>query len=222
MLLRADEWAEGRAADFTHNPSTPVDLKYAATMTRLDTAISDLGGASAIQQGGDFGEETEQQRMLRSDLEDTLRDVNRTAAAIAEETANPSIMDRFRMPSGSGDMMLRTKLTAFADAIVELNLAAAFAEHGLTVTEADLRQMAQDFNESEGEQGEALGGRAGATASIPVILRGGRSAVKTLNAIFHNTYKNDAAKLGAWKTVSRVQRDNSNGGGETPPPNPTP
>ena len=125
----------------------------------------------------------EEQRVLRSEVDDTLRDINRTAGSVADDTERPWIMDRFRMPQGDNDDVLRAKLRAFADAIEELGLAADFAAVGLTVTPADLRLMATDFEGLEGEQGVARGEQVGATATIPVVLRRGRIIASTPAAV---------------------------------------
>jgi len=66
--------------------------------------------------------------------------------------------------------------------------------------------MAAKFESGQGSQGNALSTRAGATQAIPVQLREGEGAVKIFDAIYHNLYKNDAELLGAWKTVSHVER----------------
>ena len=89
----------------------------------------------------------------------------------------------------------------------------------LKATAASLRDMATLFEGSEGEQGEALSDRAGATAQIPVHLRSGKGVVKTLNAIFSNLYKANAELLTGWKTASHIQKS---GGTPTPTPAPTP
>ena len=195
-LLRSSEFATTRLADFTHQPATSVDLKCASARTRLTAAITDLGGKQAIQAGGAFGQQTEDQGILRDELEEELRDINLTAASIAEETANPALMERFRMPHGQSDNDLAASTRAIAAAIRELALNDEFEAHGHPPDTA-----------SEGEQGAALGNRAGATAAIPVALRSGKGAIKTLNAIFRRVYKGNIEVLTAWRTASHVQRD---------------
>ncbi len=220
MFVRARAWAVSRSADFIHTPPRLVDSKYSGAMSKIGSVITSLGGTAAIQAGGDFGEETGSQRVLRSEVLDALRNVNRTMAAVAEDQETPEIMDRFRMPHGNNDGELAAKLRAFATAIDELSLADELAGHANTETAASLRAMADNFENSEGEQGDALSDRAGATAQIPVHLRSGRGVVKTLNAIFSNVYKGNMEVLTGWKTASRVQK--SGGGGEAPAPAPTP
>ena len=69
-LLRSSEFADTRLADFTHQPATPVDLKYASARTRLTGSISSLGGKQAIQASGAFGQQTaDQGQTSLNDLE---------------------------------------------------------------------------------------------------------------------------------------------------------
>ena len=144
-----------------------------------------------------------------------MRNYNRTAAAIAEDTKNPALMDRFRMPQGNGDEELKAKARGFARALRDLSLNEAFAglghigedEEGHALTpDAILEQMAADFQTGAGEQGNALSDQAGATHAIPVHLRRGKGAVKIFDAIYNNVYKGNAEMLGAWKTASHVER----------------
>lgn len=230
MLVLVDEFNDQRAASFTHKTLTSVDKKFAEASAILKEAIKSLGGKAAIQASGTFGQQTEEKRTLRQDLEDEMRNYNRTAAAIAEATQNPGLMDRFRMPQGSGDGELKTKARAFAAAIRELSLNDEFEAHGhgdedengkpLT-PDAVLDAMAADFEAGEGSKGNALSVRAGATQAIPVHLREGKGAVKTFDAIYNNVYKDDAGMLGAWKTMSHVERTGASRKAVQPTPAPT-
>ncbi len=219
-LVRATDYAATRLADFTHQPATKVDLKFTSAQARLAAAITDLGGKQAIQAGGNYGEETDRQGVLRDELEEELRDINLTAAAIAEETQDPALMARFRMPHGQSDVDLAASTRAIAAAIRELALNDEFEAHGHPAdTATELESMADDFANSEGSQGTALGERAGATAAIPGALRSGKAAVKTLNAIFRRVYKGNVEILTAWRTACHVQRADRPA---TPPPTPAP
>jgi hypothetical protein len=210
QFVRAKNWADKRATDFS-TAKPPVLAKFTATGAKLGDAIAGLEKKAALQASGSYGEETESQGVLRGDVEETLRDYNRTAASISEEKKDPSIMDRFRMPTGGGDEDLRTKLRAFADAIEDLGLVEAFEAIGHDAPAAELRQMAEDFRGSEGEQGDALAQQVGATQSIPELIREGRGAVKTFNAMFSLFYKGNVGMLAEWKSASRLERD---GGGD--------
>jgi hypothetical protein len=206
-LVRAQDYALTRKSDFTLDPPTKVGAKFASALTRLGSAISDLGGKQAIQSGGGFGESTATQRELRAELVEELRDVVRTADAISEEQDNPALMDRFRMPSGSGDIELKSVALGMAQAIRDLSLNDEFEAHAHGAdTAAELEEMVAEFASSEGAQGTALGTQAGATATIPSILARGRAGVKTLNALFHRVYADRPDVLTAWRTTSRPER----------------
>lgn len=227
-FLRVTDYTETLLADFTHQPPTPVDAKFASARTRLATAIKDLGGKQAIQAGGDYAEETEKQRQLIDELHDELGDVREAAEAIAKEIADSSLIKRFRMPRSNGLTAITAKARAFAKAIRELSLNDELAAHGHPAdTATALETLATALDGQEGEQGTALGERVGATASIPVTIRAGLADVKTLDVIIGRIYKTDPATLAAWDTASHIQRtprprddDEDKANEPTPPPAP--
>ncbi len=222
-LVRAQDFATSRQADFTHTPPTKVDVKFAATQVRLQEAITALGGKAAIQAGGGYGESTEEQRSVRQKLEEALSEVNDAADAIADETGNEALMDRFRMPDGRGDEELKSRARGMAAAIRELSLNDEFEAHGFSAdTAAALDALAAALTSSEGEQGKALGQQAGATAAIPGHLRTGKSALKTFSVIFRRIYAGQTDLLTAWKTSSHIERAERRKMQDAPPPPPAP
>jgi hypothetical protein len=153
MGVKMQAFTETKTGVFTHNQATPVDTKFAQTKTKLDGAITALGGKQTIQEGGGFEEETTAKAVSRHDMEELVRDTNRTAAAIAEDQQKPEIMDRFRMPHGSGDTELKAKAPSMATAIGELNLAAEFAAHGMPNAVTSLTSAADAFEDNRGRPG---------------------------------------------------------------------
>jgi hypothetical protein len=218
-LVRAEEFVTSHQADFTHTPPTKVDQKYASTHTRLKQAITALGGKAAIQASGGYGASTEEQRSARQKLEDALSEVNDAADAIADETDNEALMDRFRMPDGRGDEELKGRARGMAAAIRELSLNDEFEAHGFSAdTAAALEALAAALTSTEGEQGKALGEQAGATAAIPGHLQMGKSALKTLSVIFRRVYAGQTDLLTAWKTASHIERPERRKKKDSPPP----
>jgi hypothetical protein len=201
-------FAEDRVTDFTHTPPKPVDTKHAATITKLQGAINDLGGKQAIQESDEFGEATGEQQGDRGDVEAMLRKINATMASVAEDQKQPALMDRFRMPHGNGDSELAAKLTGFADAIDELELLDELEAHNLIVTTDALREMATNLKSGAGAQGLALAKQSGATAAIPEALKTARECKKTFDAIYNNTYDGNTEMLAAWRSASHVERTN--------------
>jgi hypothetical protein len=223
MLVKAAQFAESETiAHFTHTPMTEVDNKHAETLAKLNQSITDLGGKSAIQEGGGFSEKTEEKKTSRHEMEDWARRTNLTAASIAEEQDKPEIMDSFRMPHGSGDELLKNRINGMAKAIGDLGLEAQFAVHGLPDHIATLTDAAGHFQTAVGKQGGALGDQAGATVAIRTILKRGKSAVKTLHAIYHNVFAGDAETLGKWRTQSHVEKVASKKKSVKPPAPPIP
>ena len=93
---------EGCPPVSTRSPGVSILLPERAS-ARLVQSITDLGGKQSIQSGGAYGEESDRQKDLRGQVEDFLGDINETAAAIAADTEDPALMNRFRMPGDGGD-----------------------------------------------------------------------------------------------------------------------
>lgn len=219
-LIRVQSFCELHAPKFTNTPAKPGDAKFHAAVEALQGLNPQIGGKQSKQASGSFGQASANQAQERLELLELLRAVNRMAAAWAAETNNLGLMDRFRMPATSNDVVLAAAGDAFADAIEELNLAATFTELGYEGDVAvDLRAEAQDIREAEGDQGDALSSQTGATAALPGLLRTGSVLVKTLDAIIKYRFRNNAELLGAWKTASHVT---ATPGGDEPPPPPDP
>lgn len=73
-----------------------------------------------------------------------------------------------------------------------------FSAHNLTNFATTLTTtVEQNLQNSAGEQGDALGDQTGATAAIPGSIKNIKSAVKTLDAIYHNVFAGEAESRGA-------------------------
>lgn len=197
-------FAESRAADFTHTPPLPVDAKQAATLVKANRAISGLGGKQAIQLAGEFSQKTSDKVVDREAVEAMLKKINGTVAAIAEETTNPGLMDRFRMPHGNSDMETAAKLDSFAEALGKLGLYDELAAHNLAVTAQSLADLANGLRSGTAEQVLARGRQTGATATIPELLKSLRECKKTWDAIYQNTYDGNVEVLTAWRSASHI------------------
>ena len=161
----------------------------------------------AIQMRRGFIKRTGVKSTSRHELEELLCDTNLTAGAIAEEQQKPEIMDRFRIPHGTGDGELKIQTLLMAQAILDLGLDADFAAHGMgRVASSTLLTAADAFQGNEGDHAPAPAPQVGAPVSIPELLRQIKCAAKTFDSIFHNVFKGDPETLGAWKTASQVEK----------------
>lgn len=209
-ILGAKEFSATLLDDFTHTPPTKVDVKFASARALLTTSVADLGGKQSIQSGGAYGEESARQKDLREALDDLIGDINETASAIADETADPALMSRFRMPVGNGDTGLAATGLGMVKAIREFALNDEFESHGYSAdTATELEDLVLELKNSEGDQGSTLGTQTGATAAIPGVLRSGKTGIKILSSIFNRVYKGNIEVLTAWETASHVERRRS-------------
>ncbi len=222
-LIRVKAFCTQQAPAFTNTPPKAGDAKFASARTALDVLLPQINAQQSTQASGSYGQASMDQAVERQELLSLLRTVNLTASAIAIDKADPGLMDRFRMPATNNDLVFAATGDAFATAITELSLAADFTEHGYEGDiVADLTAEAQDVRDAEESQGNALSGQAGATASLPGLLKKGRELVKCLDVLIKNRFRNNAAVLGAWKTASHVTSTGGGGEEEPPPTPPTP
>ncbi len=204
-LIRVQGFCTEHAPQFAQTPTQPGDAMFATVRAALTTLISQITGTQGKQIAGTYSQASVDQAAEREELLELLRTVNRTAQAIAISRQDTGLMERFRMPSSNGDIVLANTGDAFAAAIAELGLVAEFNELGYAGNvAADLLAEAKAVRDAEQQQGGALGSQVGATASLPLLLRQGSNLVKTLDALIKNRFRNRAEILGAWKTASHV------------------
>jgi antirestriction protein ArdC len=75
-----------------------------------------------------------------------------------------------------------------------------------TTFAADLEAHLTAFKSANSDENAGEETQAGATANFDSLLSEALGKVKSLDAIIHHFYKSNAAKLGAWRTVSHVER----------------
>ena len=109
------------------------------------------------------------------------------------------------MPYAVSDVALAARARAMDQAAAPL--AAEFEALGHEETFlADLEAHVAAFESADTDQNEGAETQAGATANFGSLLSEALAKVKLLAAIIHNFYKANAAKLGAWRTASHVER----------------
>ena len=189
--------------------------------TKKDTVLGNLVRAITDQQSGagDFHGGTTSKSVQRDGLMAELKGINRSAAAITTAQSRPEIMDSFRMPHGTNDKEIAGRARAFADAAVPLKAEFIALEHPANFIEA-LRARVGDFEKADDSQSTGLQDQSGATASIGDLIEQGLVIHKQLDAIMHNKYAGDPAKLAAWLTASNIQRPST--AKPAPPAPPTP
>jgi hypothetical protein len=131
----------------------------------------------------------------------------------------PGLQERFRLPRGNrNDQQLLTTARAFAaDAVpfkaefVRLELPADFLE--------DLAADIEAFEHAISDQNRHHEAHVSATESIDAVIDRGIEAVRQLDAIVRNKFRDDPATLAAWTSASHTARARRSPTTATPPPN---
>jgi hypothetical protein len=199
--------ALGRIAVFgTLHPSDfAAGTKSADLLAQIRTAEAEATAGAAGQEsgGGAMRAGTRSKAELFDELYEDLRAINRTAKAIAVD--EPGLEQKFRMPrSPSYPLTLATARAFLADATP---LSAKFIEYEMPADFlADLAADIAAFDEAEDDQDAGLTSRVGATRSVAEAIMAGMGALRRLDPLMRNKYRNDPVKLAEWFTASRVER----------------
>jgi hypothetical protein len=182
----------------------PSGGKAAQLRDEIRNAEAEANSGAAGQQSGHGSMKagTRTKSDLYDELYDDLRAINRTAKAIAAD--EPGLEEKFRMPrSPSYAQVLATARAFVTDATP---LAAKFVEYEMP---ADfLTDLAADIAafEAAEDQGAGLTNRVGATRTVSEAIMAGIAALRKLDPLMRNKYRNDPVKLAEWFTSSRVER----------------
>lgn len=221
MFRRVKEFGEVNSADIAGTTPGTQPSKAPVLFTELDTVITGIGSAATGQMDGVGAAQsgTTLKEGQRNQLEEMMRGIHLSADAIASAQDKPEIMDTFRLNHGRNDTKLVINAKAFADAAEPLKPAFVELGHDVNFIQ-NLKDQVDAFEKADDSQSDGEQKRSGATQSIAPLIHQGLVIVKQLNAIMHNKYKGNAAKMGAWTTASHIERTHTTP--KTPAPAPTP
>jgi hypothetical protein len=216
MFVRVDAFASERAASF---PATSLGSELVAELKEvirmLTVAItSQATGLSSAQRA------TAERLAARATLRESMKAIARTARVMALDT--PGLENNFRLPRSGSDSTLLHTARAFANAALPLK--AEFIRHELEPTFVE--EFASDIADLERAMGGQNTGRDAhvfATASVDSTAERGMNAVRKLDAIVRNKFRDDPATLAAWESARHVEsptrarkRTNGGAGGANP------
>jgi len=171
----------------------------------LSVAVENLTREAATQSSGvsSAQQATASRAGAREALRDAMQAVSRTARAIAFNM--PGLENKFRFPRSGSDLALLAVARAFAaDA---LPLKDEFVRHEMPESFLeDLQADIADLERAIGGQNTGRGTHVFATASIDEQIERGMNAVRRLDAIVRNKFRDDAATLAAWGSARHVER----------------
>lgn len=209
MFVRVQSFAAERSAAF------PANSLGGQTVAELRTVIGELTEAATTQTSGRSSVQraTAERMAAREALRESMQAIARTARVIALEM--PGLENKFRMPrSGSDSALLQTARAFSGDAQTHK---AEFLRHEMRESFVeDFKELIADLERAMGEQNTGRGAHVSATASVESSAERGMNAVRKLDAIVRNKFREDPATLAAWESARHVEsatrtRKRSNG-----------
>jgi hypothetical protein len=199
MFLRVRQYGAAHASAF------PADSRGKELFDEIDTAVADLQTHSTAQDSHRLGarQGTALIGAARESLRDDLEAIGDTARAIARTVHG--FDEQFRLPGKLRDQELLSRARTFAQEaeaykqeFTRRGLRADFLEH-LAADTSSFEQLIDGRSNDEGA-------RVAATAAIDAAIERGTDAVRELDAVVRNTFRDDAAALAEWTSASHVER----------------
>ncbi|MEW6738170.1 MAG: hypothetical protein AB1489_43250, partial [Acidobacteriota bacterium] len=160
-------------------------------------AVAQSSGTSEARKG------SISKAVARAALREDLQAIRRTARAIALDS--PEVIEKFRIPRSNSDQLLLNTARAFlADATP---LAQEFLRYEIPANFLDdLKQDIADFEQAINTFNAGTETQVSATAAIDDTMDKGINAVRKLDPIIRNKYRDDPALLSAWISASHTER----------------
>jgi hypothetical protein len=216
MFVRVQDFATEHAASF------PAGSLGGETVAELRQAIEELTEAATTQTSGlsSVQRATAERMAAREALRESMQAIARTARVMAIDM--PGLENKFRLPRSGRDPALLQAARAFAaDA---LPLKTEFLRHGMHEPFIEeFKEEIADLERAMGQQNTGRGAHVSATASVESAAERGMNAVRRLDAIVRNLFRDDDPTLAAWTSARHVEsatrkrkRSNGDAGGNRP------
>jgi hypothetical protein len=186
-VLQADRFPEGSPAK--------------AALATIDQAVTNLT-EYAVAQMAATRRTTEQRAVAREALLDALETISRTARVIAER--EPGFQNTFQVPRRKPATALLTAGRLFArDAAQSAALFAARGVSGSFISE--LTALVERFEEAIRGRQQVRKENAAARARIDAVLSAGMAAVREIDVLVANLFREDTNLTAAWVLDRQVQ-----------------
>lgn len=209
-----------RVRDFgaTHTGAFPATSFGGAKFAIVQTVVAELEQHAVVQASSTSGVQrgTSSKKSIRAALRERLDSISRTARILTTES--PGIEGSFRLPHSNSDQALLSTARAYLqeaaplrDDLVQRELPADFLEELSThITEFERVINSRNVNMEK---------RVSATAAIADAIKRGVMAVRELDVIVQNKFRDDPATLAAWASASHIERAprRQNGEVQSPP-----
>lgn len=216
---RLDMFIRVRQFGATHTGSFPANTRGSEVIAALNTVITKLEGHATTQESGKRAalEGTAVKAVARAALREDMEAISRTARAMALTT--PGLDDKFRLPRNVGDQAWLAAARSFAADAEPLK--AEFIRRGLPADFLeDLDADIEAFEQSIDSRAQKTGTRVAATVAIDEAIERGMNAVRELDAIVQNVFRDDPAALAEWTSASHTERSPRHPAAVQPPSTP--
>lgn len=198
MFIKVRQFGADNSTDF------PAGSVGETQFLVISTVIAGINELAARQTGG-MGEARlsyVSKDTARENLRESVTNISRTAKAMEYEIAG--ISERFRLVRGSSEQKLIATAKSFLIAVNSHQI--DFIRYGLSADFVDeLSENINAFEETLNAPASARGTHVEATAEIGEKIRQGMQAVRILDTVVKNIYRNNVGKLAAWTTASNVE-----------------
>jgi hypothetical protein len=211
---RVKKFGTDHAADFS---ATSTGGKQFAIVT---AAVPQAQGQAAGQLSGkgDRGQATITKGQIHPDLHDQMKAISESAHTLAD-MGTTGLDAKFRMPRSGGHGALLTAANQFLQDATPLK--AQFLSVNLPADFLDtLQTTITNFNSATDDQSAGAGNRANATTGLGGTTADARKALRNLNTIVNNTYKNNPAVRAEWVVASHIDSAKAHHATQPTPPTP--
>lgn len=199
MFVRVRQFGVENTADFPAGTIGAVQFNEIRSIINLiDQLAANQTASFGDARFAFVGKDT-----ARENVRDDISEIARTARSMVYQF--PGIDVKFRMPRGNNDQQLLAAARAFhAEATPQ---SADFIAYGLPADFlTDLQTDIDTFEAALEPTSAAIDAQVEATAEIGAAVRRGMVAVRILNGVVRNRYRNDVGKLAAWTSASHIEK----------------
>ena len=199
MLRSVRQHGQQRAAAF------PANSRSHELYAVVGASVSNMEKYSAEQavHARAYGEKSALGNIADEALHNLMRNMSRTARSMSRSF--PGAAEKFRLPSNKDGETWLAFARGFSTEAVPLE--GEFVRRGMAPDfVGDLKARILAVEQAADGQAGAWGLRVKATANLTEAARQGFEAVRELDAIVRNVYRDNEAELAAWESASHIER----------------
>jgi len=188
-----------------HADGFPATTRASQLFTVISQVIEEMQGHATAQESKtrDSRKETTIKGAGLEDLQDDMEAISRTARVIA--LTMPGLEDKFRMPRNAGGQKMLATARAFAQDAEPIKT--EFIQRGMPETFIDdLNATIKEIEESVNNRALHTGASISASTAIDDTIKRGMLAVRELDVIVRNVFRNDPATLAEWISARHIER----------------